>query len=173
MTALAAPHRWALRPGGPPAPHPPSPVVRAADALRTLARTAAPAGPAGVPRPSPLAEALHGLGALAPAPGGSRYPSWPARPHTPGGAGGGPAGPSSQGSPTGRGPADPRLTALSPAERRVAVLAADGCCNREIARRLFITVSTVEQHLTKTYRKLGVHSRGELPSAAGRGDAPR
>ncbi|GAA3316725.1 helix-turn-helix transcriptional regulator [Nonomuraea dietziae] len=37
---------------------------------------------------------------------------------------------------------------LSDAERRVAALAADGYSNREIAAKLFITVSTVEQHLT-------------------------
>ena len=53
---------------------------------------------------------------------------------------------------------------LSDAERRVAVLAADGCTNREIATKLFVTVSTVEQHLTKVYRKLDVHRRADLPA---------
>ncbi|MFF9587500.1 AAA family ATPase [Streptomyces achromogenes] len=51
---------------------------------------------------------------------------------------------------------------LSPSERRVAVLAARGLTNREISRRLFITISTVEQHLTSVYRKLGVSRRQEL-----------
>ncbi|MFI6581775.1 AAA family ATPase [Embleya sp. NPDC050493] len=52
---------------------------------------------------------------------------------------------------------------LSDAERRVAALAAQGQTNREISRRLFITVSTVEQHLTRVYRKLGVARRLDLP----------
>ncbi|MFI8234254.1 AAA family ATPase [Streptomyces sp. NPDC085900] len=51
---------------------------------------------------------------------------------------------------------------LSEAEHRVAALAAAGFSNRRIASRLFITVSTVEQHLTRIYRKLGVTRRGEL-----------
>jgi DNA-binding CsgD family transcriptional regulator len=51
---------------------------------------------------------------------------------------------------------------LSEAERRVAELAARGLTNREIARKLYITVSTVEQHLTRVYRKLGVQRRMEL-----------
>jgi DNA-binding CsgD family transcriptional regulator len=45
---------------------------------------------------------------------------------------------------------------LSDAERRVAELAAAGYTNREIAEKLYITISTVEQHLTKIYRKLNV-----------------
>ena len=61
-----------------------------------------------------------------------------------------------------RPPAEP-LAALSDAERRVASLAAAGCTNREIAARLFVTVSTVEQHLTRTYRKLGITRRADLP----------
>ncbi|MEV0396797.1 ATP-binding protein [Polymorphospora rubra] len=53
---------------------------------------------------------------------------------------------------------------LSDAERRVAVLAARGYTNREIAARLHITVSTVEQHLTRVYRKLKVKRRAHLPA---------
>ncbi|MET8687113.1 AAA family ATPase [Streptomyces sp. NPDC004732] len=45
---------------------------------------------------------------------------------------------------------------LTGAERRVAELAADGFTNREISRQLYVTVSTVEQHLTRIYRKLDV-----------------
>jgi DNA-binding CsgD family transcriptional regulator len=56
------------------------------------------------------------------------------------------------------------LAALSDAERRVASLAAVGHTNREISRKLFITVSTVEQHLTRVYRKLKVARRDDLPT---------
>lgn len=51
---------------------------------------------------------------------------------------------------------------LTAAERRVAALASRGHTNREIADRLFVTVSTVEQHLTKVYRKLKVRHRKDL-----------
>jgi DNA-binding CsgD family transcriptional regulator len=65
-------------------------------------------------------------------------------------------------------PADPAVLPkdpLSAAERRVASLAAAlGNSNREIADQLCITVSTVEQHLTRVYRKLNVTSRADLPS---------
>ncbi|AQS66326.1 AAA family ATPase [Streptomyces pactum] len=53
---------------------------------------------------------------------------------------------------------------LSGAERRVAALAARGHTNREIAEKLCITVSTVEQHLTRVFRKIGVRARRELPA---------
>ncbi|MBB1252406.1 AAA family ATPase [Streptomyces sp. OF3] len=62
---------------------------------------------------------------------------------------------------------------LSRAEQRVARLAADGLVNREIAERLFITPSTVEQHLTRVYQKLGVRGRAALPQALGRDAAVR
>lgn len=54
------------------------------------------------------------------------------------------------------------LKLLTMAERRVASLATRGYSNREISRRLFITVSTVEQHLTHIYRKCGIRRRNEL-----------
>ncbi|OIJ94136.1 helix-turn-helix transcriptional regulator [Streptomyces colonosanans] len=57
---------------------------------------------------------------------------------------------------------------LSAAERRVAVLAADGHTNKEISHCLRGTVSTVEQHLTRVYRKLGVRARRDLASACAR-----
>jgi DNA-binding CsgD family transcriptional regulator len=56
------------------------------------------------------------------------------------------------------------VTALSAAERRVATLAALGHSNRDIGQRLFVTVSTVEQHLTRVYRKLNVRNRNDLPA---------
>jgi DNA-binding CsgD family transcriptional regulator len=59
---------------------------------------------------------------------------------------------------------DDGAPALSDAELRVASLAALGHTNREIGRRLYITVSTVEQHLTRVYRKLRVNSRADLPA---------
>ncbi|MFF2213282.1 helix-turn-helix transcriptional regulator [Streptomyces antibioticus] len=63
---------------------------------------------------------------------------------------------------SGAAPAPARDDELSEAERRVAELAASGLTNREIGKKLFITVSTVEQHLTKVYRKLGVRRRMDL-----------
>lgn len=51
---------------------------------------------------------------------------------------------------------------LTQSERAVAVAAAAGLKNREIAERLFMSPKTVEAHLSRTYRKLGVHSRAEL-----------
>jgi DNA-binding CsgD family transcriptional regulator/tetratricopeptide (TPR) repeat protein len=61
-----------------------------------------------------------------------------------------------------------KITQLTGAERRVAGLAAIGCSNREIAANLYITVSTVEQHLTRIYRKLRVNGRSELPAELNR-----
>jgi DNA-binding CsgD family transcriptional regulator len=57
----------------------------------------------------------------------------------------------------------PAMLELSDAERRVASLAAQGHSNRQIARQLYITISTVEQHLTRVYRKLQVNRRTDLP----------
>jgi DNA-binding CsgD family transcriptional regulator len=51
---------------------------------------------------------------------------------------------------------------LTPAERRIAELVAQGMRNREIGEALFMSVGTVEAHLTRIYRKLGIRSRSEL-----------
>jgi DNA-binding CsgD family transcriptional regulator len=60
------------------------------------------------------------------------------------------------------------MSTLSEAERKVAALAAHGHTNREIGRKLYITVSTVEQHLTRVYRKLNVRKRADLPAELSR-----
>jgi DNA-binding CsgD family transcriptional regulator len=57
------------------------------------------------------------------------------------------------------------VDALTPSELRVASLAADGLSNREIAQALFVTLRTVEVHLTHAYQKLDISSRGQLPAA--------
>ena len=58
---------------------------------------------------------------------------------------------------SGREPASEELTET---ERRVAELAAQGRWNKEIAAELFMGVSTVEMHLSRVYRKLGVRRVG-------------
>lgn len=60
-----------------------------------------------------------------------------------------------------------RIKLLTDSERRVASLAAMGYTNREIASRLYVTASTVEQHLTRVFRKLDVKRREELPDELG------
>jgi DNA-binding NarL/FixJ family response regulator len=60
---------------------------------------------------------------------------------------------------SGRRPGSDELTTM---ERRVASLAAQGLANKEIASALYISVHTVEAHLTRTYRKLGIRSRAAL-----------
>lgn len=56
---------------------------------------------------------------------------------------------------------------LTRAERRVAGLVAQGLTNRQVAGRLHITVSTVEQHLTRIYQKLGITHRREIDTHLG------
>ncbi|WP_131743081.1 helix-turn-helix transcriptional regulator, partial [Actinomadura roseirufa] len=56
------------------------------------------------------------------------------------------------------------IASLTDSERRVASLAVLGHTNREIAAKLYITPSTVEQHLTRIYRKLGIRRRKDLPA---------
>lgn len=56
---------------------------------------------------------------------------------------------------------------LTPAELRVARLAAQGLTNAQIAQDLFVTLKTVQTHLARTYRKLDITSRRELERALG------
>ncbi|MBF4765933.1 AAA family ATPase [Nocardioides islandensis] len=51
---------------------------------------------------------------------------------------------------------------LTPVERRMAALVAQGCTNQEIAASLSVSRKTVEANLSRSYRKLGVRSRAEL-----------
>jgi DNA-binding CsgD family transcriptional regulator len=60
---------------------------------------------------------------------------------------------------SGRRPATDDLTT---GETRLAALAADGLSNKEIAAAMHISVHTVEAHLTRIYRKLGIRSRAAL-----------
>jgi DNA-binding CsgD family transcriptional regulator len=57
------------------------------------------------------------------------------------------------------------VDSLTPSERRVAEMAAEGPTNREIAQALFVTQRTVEVHLTSIYRKLAINSRSQLAAA--------
>ena len=54
------------------------------------------------------------------------------------------------------------VESLTPAERQVASLAAQGLGNREIAQQLYVTRRTVETHLTHVFTKLGLSGRSEL-----------
>ncbi len=61
--------------------------------------------------------------------------------------------------------------ALTPRERRIAQMASSGLSNREIAEALFITTKTVETHLGRAYRKLGIPGRNGLAAALGHDNA--
>ena len=56
--------------------------------------------------------------------------------------------------------------ALSPRQREVLRLVAEGCSAKEVAGRLQITVKTAQFHKTSIMTKLGVHSTAELTKYA-------
>ncbi|MFG2441046.1 AAA family ATPase [Streptomyces sp. NPDC048508] len=56
---------------------------------------------------------------------------------------------------------------LTPSERRIAEQAIQGRSNREIAQHFFVTIKTVEVHLSNTYRKLGISGRRDLAARLG------
>ncbi|HMJ32527.1 MAG TPA: LuxR C-terminal-related transcriptional regulator [Baekduia sp.] len=62
--------------------------------------------------------------------------------------------------------------ALTVRKRSVSELGARGATNREIADELVVTVRTVEFHLSRAFRKLGVASRTELDRALAQAAAP-
>lgn len=59
------------------------------------------------------------------------------------------------------------LEALTPGELRVVGLVAEGRSNREIAHELYVTLKTVEGHLSRAYSKLGIEGRGQLDQVLG------
>jgi DNA-binding CsgD family transcriptional regulator len=59
------------------------------------------------------------------------------------------------------------LDALTPSERRVAQLAAEGSSSPQIAQQLFVTVNSVEAHLRHAHVKLDIHSREQLGGVLG------
>lgn len=63
--------------------------------------------------------------------------------------------------------------ALTDREKEIALLAADGITSQTIADQLILSVRTVENHLQRTYAKLGVSRRAELTEVFGRAAAAR
>ena len=59
-------------------------------------------------------------------------------------------------------PMDPAVAALSEAQYRVFTLVIEGLAQKQIARRLKLSTSTVHNHIQAIYRILKVHSRSEL-----------
>jgi DNA-binding CsgD family transcriptional regulator len=67
------------------------------------------------------------------------------------------------------GAAGPVAEPLTGQELQVCLAVAQGLSNREVAAQLFISAKTVEHHLTRAYRKLGLRSRSQLTRAVGEG----
>ena len=68
--------------------------------------------------------------------------------------------------------ADNKPALLTGGETRIALLAAQGRRNHEIASRLNLSPKTVEWNLTRVYRKLGIRSRTELALRVSAGEVP-
>ena len=67
-------------------------------------------------------------------------------------------------------PAAVTRESLTPREMQVALAVAEGASNSETAAALYLTPKTVEYHLTRVYRKLGLRSRAELVRQFARSD---
>ncbi len=61
---------------------------------------------------------------------------------------------------------------LSPQEVRVAIAVAAGATNKQVATKMFLSPKTIEFHLGRVYRKLGIHSRTELAALVAKGELP-
>ena len=59
-------------------------------------------------------------------------------------------------------PGQSPLDALTPAERTVADKVAEGLTSRQIAAELFLSPRTVDAHLSRIYRNLGINTRARL-----------
>ncbi|MFE5796861.1 AAA family ATPase [Streptomyces sp. NPDC056503] len=70
--------------------------------------------------------------------------------------------------PAAGGAPDPVLASLTPREREIAALVADGLTTPAIAARLYLSPRTVESHLSRVYRKTGVSTRSALASLQSR-----
>lgn len=64
---------------------------------------------------------------------------------------------------------DPRFAGLTPREREILTLLAQGRANKDIARELALTEITIKSHLRSVYRKIGVTNRTQATAAAYRG----
>ncbi|MEJ6018916.1 helix-turn-helix transcriptional regulator [Corynebacterium sp. H113] len=65
----------------------------------------------------------------------------------------------------GLGPREKTDTGLTPQEHEIVALVMQGATNRDVASELYLSPKTVEYHLTRAYRKLGIRNRAELPAA--------
>ncbi|MBD0710813.1 response regulator transcription factor, partial [Streptomyces sp. CBMA291] len=64
-----------------------------------------------------------------------------------------------------------RLAGLTPREREISVLVAEGLTNQAVAERLCLSPRTVESHVARVYRKTGVETRAALASLVARDGA--
>ena len=59
---------------------------------------------------------------------------------------------------------------LTPREREIALLVADGLSNKQVASRVHLSIDTVKKNLSRIYAKFGVHDRTELAARLHRND---
>lgn len=151
----------ARRPGTPELPLPSRSASASASASVSVSASGSGSGAGARSASGSASRSPSGAGPLPPSRFPSVSPSPPASVRPP--AGGGAPGRTA----VGTGP-------LTRAEQRVAALAAGGLGNRAVAEELAVTPRTVELHLTKVYRKLGIRGRPQLAAALRRtaGGAP-